>query len=117
MHKKLTPKYKYAGVYMIRNERNGKVYIGSSCDIESRIAAHRRILAKGKHICHDLQHDYDLHHPMTTHVLYAEAVPSNNRTKNRQKIYAIEWKFIEQYDAINCGYNQLGMCENIKKAL
>ena len=117
MLKKLTPKYKYSGVYMIRNERTGKVYIGSSCDIESRIAEHRRTLAKGKHICRDLQHDYDLHHPFTTHVLYVEAVPSNKRTANRRKIYAMEWKFIEQYDTINSGYNRLGMCENTKKAL
>lgn len=105
MRKKLTPTYKYAGVYMIRNERNGKVYIGSSSDIEGRIAAHRRSLARGDHICHDLQHDYNLRHPMTTDVLYVEPVPYDHRMRNRNKLFALEWKFIEEYNSIENGYN------------
>lgn len=117
MQRKLSPKYLYAGVYMIRNEKNGKVYIGSSCDIETRLYMHRSMLAHGKHSCKELQADYNRRHPFTTHVLHVEAVPKDHRSKNRRKIYAMEWKFIEQYDAINNGYNQLGMCENTKKII
>ena len=116
MRKKLTPKYYYAGVYMIRNEHNGKVYIGSSCNIEQRLEAHRRTLSKGTHHCKALQEDYDRHHPMSVDVLYVEPVPRNNRTTARYKLYAIEWQFIEKYDAINSGYNELPVSEIIRNA-
>lgn len=117
MRKKLSPQYLYAGVYMIRNERNGKVYIGSSCDIENRLSMHRSLLARGKHGCKDLQMDYDLHHPFTAHVLYVEAVPRDSRTHNRTKLYAMEWKFIQKYNAIENGYNSMPINELCLKAL
>ena len=108
MYLKLTPKYQYAGVYMIKNTRTGKVYIGSSWDIEQRLKEHRRCLARGKHPCKALQSDYNDLHPMTTHVLYVEAVPIGSpRMKARDKIYAMEWKFIKEYNAIENGYNRM----------
>lgn len=114
MRKRLTPQYKYAGVYMIKNERNGKVYIGSSFDIEARLASHRNDLARGVHTCKDLQADYDAKHPMTSHVLYVEPVNIYNRHSIRNKLYAMEWKFIEEYDAIHNGYNQASI-SNIRR--
>lgn len=117
MRIKLSPQYQYAGVYMIRNEKNGKVYIGSSCDIETRLCMHRSRLAHGKHSCRDLQADYDHKHPFTAHVLYVEAVPRNNRNHNRRRIYAMEWHFIEKYNAIENGYNTMPIDELCQKAL
>ncbi len=117
MRTKLSPKYQYAGVYMIRNERNGKVYIGSSCDIENRLRIHRSLLASGKHGFKELQTDYDRRHPFTAHVLYVEAVPIDHRTKNRHRIYAMELKFIKQYNALEDGYNTMPINETCLKAL
>lgn len=117
MLKKLTPKYKYAGVYMIKNERNGKVYIGSSSDIEMCLSKHRNLLANGKHPCKELQKDYDMKHPMTSHVLYVEPVPSNQRMTDRYRFYAIEWKFIVEYNAIEKGYNQLPISKIVQNAI
>lgn len=40
---------KVCGVYMIRNDANGKVYIGSSVDVHSRWRGHRSSLNRGDH--------------------------------------------------------------------
>ena len=39
------------GIYKIENKVNGKVYIGQSIDIETRIKRHFRELRKGIHHC------------------------------------------------------------------
>jgi group I intron endonuclease len=38
-----------AGVYWILNLVNGKVYIGSSVDVENRLQNHKKDLIAGKH--------------------------------------------------------------------
>ena len=38
-----------SGIYQIRNSVNGKLYVGSSMDVRSRWATHRRELARGTH--------------------------------------------------------------------
>ena len=98
--------YDYAGVYMIENKINGKVYIGSSANIEHRLQDHRYNLRKGTHTNKALQEDFNQRHTFRVHVLYVEAIPRYSR-QNRNKIYAIEWKFIEKYNAIESGYNKL----------
>jgi len=117
MRKKLSPTYQYAGVYMIRNEHNGKVYIGSSCNIEQRIEQHRRDLLHGTHHCKELQEDYNKRHPMTTDVLYVMPVSRSNRTHNRDKLYAYEWKYIEKYGAMTTGYNRLPIGEHFQTVI
>ena len=116
MHDILPCRYQYAGVYMIKNLRNKKVYIGSTSNIEERLQAHRSALRRGKHSNKALQEDFNQHHLFQVHILYVEAIPRNS-SHDRNKYYAIEWKFIEKYDAINRGYNMLGMSDIVKKAL
>lgn len=38
-----------AGVYIIRNKANGKVYVGSATHVEKRLKRHRSDLLRGKH--------------------------------------------------------------------
>jgi group I intron endonuclease len=49
------PRHKVAGVYAIRNLRDGKVYVGSSIDLAHRRQAHWKLLAGNKHHCIHLQ--------------------------------------------------------------
>lgn len=108
--------YDYAGVYMIENITNKKVYIGSSRDIENRLRTHRHALRNGTHHNKDMQEDFNRHHKFVARILYVEAAP--RRTSfNRNRLYAMEYKFIEQYDAFNSGYNQLGMSDIVKNAI
>ncbi len=104
---KLQPKYHYAGVYMIKNKRNGKVYIGSSENIEKRIYEHRLNLENGKHHNKDLQNDYDNGCPMTVYVLYVESVPNDIvPAEVFARIRAMERKYIDEYNSIETGYNR-----------
>ena len=47
------------GIYIIRNENNGKIYIGQSKDLKRRLADHKRLLSSGKHPNFYMQHSYD----------------------------------------------------------
>lgn len=48
-----------SGVYILRNERTGKIYIGSSADIIGRFYQHFNDLEKNRHTNKDLQKDYN----------------------------------------------------------
>jgi len=49
------------GIYKIENIKNGKIYIGSSIDIEKRIKRHKNELIKNNHVNKHLQRDFNKH--------------------------------------------------------
>lgn len=49
------------GIYKITDKTNGKVYIGSSCNIEKRIQLHRSSLKRNIGDCVLLQDAYNDH--------------------------------------------------------
>ncbi|MCP1450344.1 GIY-YIG nuclease family protein [Priestia megaterium] len=51
-----------AGVYILLNDKNGKVYIGCSMDLRARIATHRSLLLSGKHHSQELQKAFNKDH-------------------------------------------------------
>lgn len=55
----MTARQGTAGVYQIKNLRNGKAYIGSSSNIEARWRTHRSSLNKGKHHSAALQRAWE----------------------------------------------------------
>jgi hypothetical protein len=59
-----------AGVYMIQNLTNGKMYIGQSTNITKRLTNHAVQLRSGKHIIKKLQSDYDSGNQFTYKVLF-----------------------------------------------
>lgn len=46
-------------VYKILNMRTGKIYIGTTSALISRLHTHYRQLLNGKHFCEEMQHDFD----------------------------------------------------------
>ena len=87
------------GIYIIKNEKNNKVYIGQSTDIYNRWKQHVRDLKSNRHHSRKLQRAW-------------------NKTKNKKifnfKILEIidenildfeEDKYINEYDSYNNGYN------------
>ncbi|MEC2074814.1 GIY-YIG nuclease family protein [Metabacillus fastidiosus] len=48
-----------AGVYILVNEKNNKVYIGCSRNVRARIAAHRSLLLSRRHYSEELQQAFD----------------------------------------------------------
>lgn len=49
------------GIYYILNERNHRIYIGKSTDIEHRFREHRRALRYGYHTNKALREDWDIY--------------------------------------------------------
>jgi len=50
-----------SGIYLIKNTVNGKVYIGSSCDIKKRFSCHKSQLIRGKHCNSELQREWNIY--------------------------------------------------------
>ena len=48
-----------SGIYIIKNTKNGKLYVGSSKNVEKRWKEHERSLRSGKHHSKKLQRAYD----------------------------------------------------------
>ncbi|RBP84037.1 GIY-YIG catalytic domain-containing protein [Cytobacillus firmus] len=51
-----------AGVYILENKKNDKVYIGSTRNVRARIASHRSLLLSGRHYSKELQQAFDSNH-------------------------------------------------------
>lgn len=88
-HKKLS------GVYILNNENSGRVYIGSSVDIVTRITNHFRDLKSNRHANKELQKDYnngDLIKPY-----YYRLYPVNNKNF----LFSEEGKTIEYFKQNN----------------
>lgn len=89
-----------SGIYIIRNTKNGKVYIGQSRRIANREYCHFHSLEKGRHHNKHLQRSYDTYgaDAFTFEVLeYCDTEKLDEREKY----------WIKQYDAVNKdhGYN------------
>lgn len=55
----MDPKYTNSGIYQIKNTVNGKIYIGSSCNIKQRWRRHKKDLRKNIHHSCYLQRAYN----------------------------------------------------------
>ena len=96
-----------AGIYIIKNNLNGKCYVGQSVKLRSRLKDHMRNAKSGK---------YDLpiyraikkygFHNFTIDVLES-FIPEPNITNKEliQKLDQLEIKYIEEYNAYTEGYN------------
>lgn len=50
---------KKPGVYILENQKNGKVYIGSTHNVRARIASHRSLLLSSRHYSKELQQAFN----------------------------------------------------------
>lgn len=48
-----------AGVYILANRKNNRVYIGCTRDIRARIASHRSLLLRGRHHSEEIQETFN----------------------------------------------------------
>lgn len=96
-----------AGVYMIRNKKTGRVYIGSSIDIQERIKVHRASLANHHHENRLMQADFDAGHHFCYSVLRHEIVPRYKGGELKEEIRKWEKGAMKEYNVIENGYNIL----------
>ena len=101
-----------SGIYKITNTLNGRVYVGQSCNIENRLAAHRRYLVRGVHENQRLQRAWNKYGPDCFAFDVIEAVNDNAELTDREQYWI---------DALNAsgvgGYNMCpaaGSCKGYK---
>lgn len=90
-----------SGVYMIRNTKNMKIYIGSSINMERRRKEHFRLLKGGKHRNAHLQNAYKIDGE-SAFVFFPIAF-----VKDHARLVEIEQSYMDSYLASNqvYGYN------------
>ncbi len=96
------------GVYLIRNKTNGKVYIGSSKDIQKRITQHFRQLKQNNHHSIELQLDFNKYgiENFQTEVLLECSISDARK---------YEEEYIEKFNLKQFGYNQGYSVETLRK--
>lgn len=102
-------KEKISGIYEIINEKNGRVYIGSSGNIEQRFKTHQADLKAGRHCNKDLQRDYNngenlryeiiknLPVDLKEELMTNEAREINKAKREGKKLYNIDTVYEEHY--------------------
>ncbi len=85
------------GIYAIRNNLNGKMYIGSSTNIRSRYEAHFRGLCNNSGINKKLQEDFNKIGYANFSFLIVEECSDNIST-----LRYLESKYIQEYGYYNC---------------
>ena len=90
---------KKSGIYVIKNTRNGRFYVGSSCDLRERKNTHFNELRQGKHRNKFLQRDYYKCNPEAFTFLVVLEVP-------REDLAVIEQTYLDRlYDKQQFCYN------------
>ena len=89
-----------SGVYIIRNQVEGGVYVGSSVNIEERWRGHRRLLTKGSHHSWKLQSAWDRLGPEAFLWEVIERLPPVKDT-----LVSREQFHLDSFDAYHGGYN------------
>jgi len=94
-----TDTYAGIGVYSIENCNNGKIYIGSSKNIKSRVRQHE-CLFYYRHCNNRILLDINKGHTFKSHILYKFSPPckeSELRLKEREMIHKLD-SFINGYN-------------------
>lgn len=88
------------GIYIIKNEINGKIYVGSSINIERRYKLHKTLLNKNKHHSSKLQRAYNKY---GKDKFFYEII----QYCNKEVLIKNEQYWINHFDSFNNGYNSL----------
>ena len=89
---------KHIGIYKIENIINGKIYIGQSLDISTRITQHKSDLAHNRHPNHHLQNSYNKY-GKDSFVFTILELCSASQLNKKEKYW------IEHYGGKNCQCN------------
>ncbi len=98
-------------VYMMKNLKNGKSYIGLSYNAVHRIKCHYYSLRSGSHNVETMQKDFKAGDEFEIIMLC-----SFNRKDHARKTKALETFFILQYDRVKNGYNTTYNYPSVERA-
>src|SRR5699024_6185540 len=98
---------KKMGIYMIKNEKTGRVYIGSSADIDKRFEYHINDLQRGNHGNYELQNDWS--HSTGKNIFTFKELEI---LKDERKLLEREYYYIKKYKEIASVYNVANPFDN-----
>lgn len=103
------PYKKITGIYKIKNIVNGKVYIGSSVSVLSRMSTHKHLLLKNKHFNKHLQSSYNKYGINNFLFEILEKIKDNDKNliKEREEFNILYYKSNNK----NFGYNSRILCD------
>ena len=98
------PSFEGIGIYKIENTSNGKIYIGKSTNISSRIKSHLSQLQSNKHKNISLQNDFNKGHSFKVSLIETFNIDYDSR-----KLSSIEFIYISIYQSTKpeIGYNSI----------
>jgi hypothetical protein len=99
---------KPAGVFQVRNTKNGKVLLGSSLNLEGPLNSHRFMLTIGRHRNEALQDDWNIYGPaaFVFEVLETVREPEDAPYDLSEELALLEEIWIEKLQPFgNRGYN------------
>jgi group I intron endonuclease len=91
-----------SGVYLIVNNANGRVYVGSSVNITARWCGHKRALSQGKSPCVKLQRAWDKYGESSFSFQVIEHV-----APQKELLIEAEQRWLDLYQSFDTGYNTL----------
>lgn len=75
------------GIYCIKNRASGRVYVGSSINVEKRIARHRYLLRRGKHWSHLMCRSWEKYGEQSFEFVLVETVEDANFLLPREQFW------------------------------
>lgn len=96
------------GIYLIKNNINGKCYVGQSKNIEARWAEHKRLVKSNKPI----KNTYPLYCAFIKYGIANFTFSILETVKDHALLNATENKYIAKYDTVAKGYNQIYTSRN-----
>ncbi len=96
------------GVYIIKNSKNDKCYIGSSLNVRKRLNDHKTLLMRNKHHSYKLQGSYNKHGVSSFEFNPLEEVyfpETYEKDTKLEYLECLEGYYINKYNSYKKGYN------------
>ncbi len=94
------------GIYKLVNNKNNKVYVGQSIDIEQRFKDHMNDLKNNNHHAYKLQKFYNQNKHLKSFEINYEILET---VDNKKYLDGREYHYIQLYDSHKNGYNSIGL--------
>ncbi len=98
------------GIYKIENKINGKIYIGSSKNIENRFKEHKTMLRNNKHHSYYLQNSWNKYGESNFEFKKIEEITNLSDLLSRESFYIEKFKSLDS----NFGYNIKPVLDEVK---
>ncbi len=100
------------GVYKIENNVNGKIYVGSSVDVNQRFSQHKGELRKRKHHNQHLQHAWNKYGEVSFSFSVIEEVVDSSSLLKREQYHIDDNDFDNLYNMLQIA----GSCLGVKRS-